>query len=260
MLPLRDRLRTRRLPIVNYLILALNILVFFWERTLIGLGYPAYRLVAEFGLVPARFVVAPLENVSAVFSSMFMHDPSGWVHIGGNMLFLWIFGDNVEDAMGRLRYAAFYILSGIAAAAAQILIDPHAAVPMVGASGAIAGVLAAYGSLYPRSPITLINLSPLLWFIFGLFPVLPAWLVILVFFVMNLLNGLGSLGGHGGGVAFFAHLGGFVAGLFLVRLLLVGQNRRKYDPGAEFQTPRTRAPRGPSYAAPRPPGRGPWDA
>lgn len=260
MLPVRDRLRTRRLPIVNYLILALNILVFFWERTLIGLGYPANRLVAEFGLVPARFVEAPLANVSAVFSSMFMHDPSGWVHIGGNMLFLWIFGDNVEDAMGRGRYVAFYLLSGIAAAAAQILIDPHANVPMVGASGAIAGVLAAYGSLYPRSPITLLNPIPLLWFVFGLFLELPAWLVILEFFVMNLLNGLGSLGGHGGGVAFFAHLGGFVAGLFLVRLFVVGQNRRNYDPWDGFQAPRTRAARGSSYAAPRSPRRGPWDA
>jgi membrane associated rhomboid family serine protease len=256
MLPIRDRLRTRKLPIVNYLILAVNILVFMWERTLIGLGVPAHRLVAEFGLVPGYFLRDPIENGLSIFSSMFMHDPSGWAHIGGNMLFLWIFGDNVEDALGRVRYAAFYVLSGIAAAAAQILIDPHSAIPMVGASGAIAGVLAAYGSLYPRSPITLLNPILPLWLIFGIFLELPAWVVILEFFVMNLWSGLAMLGSHGGGVAFFAHLGGFVAGLFLVRLFIVGKNRRNYDPWDGFQPPRARVPQAQTYAAPR---RGRWD-
>ncbi len=110
------------------------------------------------------------------------------------MLFLWIFGDNVEDALGSGRYAAFYVLSGLAAAGAQIVIDPGSTIPMVGASGAISGVLAAYASLYPRSPITVLNPISLLWFFFGLFLELPAWLVILAFFVVNLLNGLGSIG------------------------------------------------------------------
>lgn len=262
MLPLRDRLQTRRAPIVNYLFLTLNVLVFVWERALIGAGIPARRLLMEFGLVPERLLREPLENSLAIFSSMFMHDPSGWFHIGGNMLFLWIFGDNVEDAMGHLRYAAFYVLSGIAAAAAQILIDPHSTVPMVGASGAIAGVLAAYGSLYPRSPITVLNPVFLLWFIFGIFLELPAWVVILLFFIGNLVSGLGSIGGvegHGG-VAFFAHLGGFVAGLFLVRLFVFNRNRRKYDPWNGFRPPPARPPPAPPYAAPRPPRRGPWDS
>src|SRR5262249_16456516 len=115
-------------------------------------------------------------------------------------------------------------------------------VPMVGASGAIAGVLAAYGSLYPRSPITVLNPIPILWFVFGLFLELPAWFVILGFFVINLLNGLSSLGGHSGGGAFFAHIGGFVAGLFLVRLFMHGKVRRDHDRWSGWRPPQRRAP------------------
>src|SRR5262245_14716081 len=153
MLPLRDRLPARRTPVVNYLLLAANVLAFIWERSIIALGYSPNRLVYELGLVPARFVEAPAAEALNFFTSMFMHDPGSWAHIGGNMLFLWIFGDNVEDALGSLRYAGFYLLSGIAAGFAQIGVDPSSVVPMVGASGAISGVLAAYAVLYPRSPI-----------------------------------------------------------------------------------------------------------
>jgi len=262
MLPLRDRLPTRRVPIVNYLILATNILVFLWERALITVGYPPNRLVFDWGLVPARLVEAPLENVSTVVSSMFMHDPSGWFHIGGNMLFLWIFGDNVEDAMGRGRYALFYFLSGLAAASAQVLVDPSSPVPMVGASGAIAGVLAAYGSLYPRSPITILNPFFPLWFFFGLFIELPAWLVILEFFFMNLLNGLSELGVQSGGVAFFAHIGGFVGGLFMVRLFVIDRTPRDHDRWKGWRPPRARSSQGgweDPYRAARPRRREPWD-
>ena len=170
--------------------------------------------------MPTRFLANPLEESVTVLSSMFMHDPGSWLHLGGNMLFLWIFGDNVEDALGHRRYLAFYLACGLCAAAAQIAIDPASAMPMVGASGAIAGVLAAYGSLYPRSPVTVINPVPLLWLFFGVFIDFPAWVVILEFFVFNAWSGLRTLGQHGGGVAFFAHLGGFVGGLLLVRTLL----------------------------------------
>ena len=157
MLPIRDKLPTRRFPYVNYVLLAANILVFAWERLLIATGYNARELVFQWGLVPARFLASPLDESVTVLSSMFMHDPASWLHLGGNMLFLWIFGDNVEDALGHGRYALFYLASGIAAAAAQILIDPSSTMPMVGASGAIAGVLAAYGSLYPMSPVTILT-------------------------------------------------------------------------------------------------------
>jgi membrane associated rhomboid family serine protease len=134
------------------------------------------------------------------------------------MLFLVIFGRHVEQGLGRARFLALYLASGLLAALAQVLVDPSSTVPMVGASGAIAGVLAAYGSLYPRSPVTLLNPFVPLWLLGIVTFTLPAWLVILEFFVMNLLGGITSHGASGG-VAFYAHVGGFLAGLGLVRVL-----------------------------------------
>jgi membrane associated rhomboid family serine protease len=262
MIPVRDQLPTRRVPIVTYLILAANLLVFVWERLVLAAGVSPRRLLAAWGLVPIELVRAPIENGVTVVTSMFMHDPSGYLHLGGNMLFLWIFGDNVEDALGRGRYLAFYLLSGLAAALAQIAIDPSSTVPMVGASGAIAGVLAAYGSLYPRSPITVVNPVLPLWFFFGLFIQLPAWVVILEFFVVNLWSGLGGLGlGAQGGVAFFAHLGGFVAGLFLVRLFVTGPPRRDAPRWDGWRSGRSRRPvrAARRYGLEPPIHRGPWD-
>ncbi len=257
MIPIRDRLPRQRVPIVNYLLIAVNVLVFLWERADIALG--DRNLLFEWGLVPAYVVRDPAGYGVNVITSMFMHDPTGWLHIGGNMLFLWIFGDNVEDALGRVRYLGFYLLSGLAAAAAQILIDPASRVPMVGASGAIAGVLAAYMSLYPRSPITVLNPIPILWLFWGLFIELPAWVVIIEFFLVNLWNGLGSVGSvQGGGVAFFAHIGGFVAGLILVRFFLPDAPRRDHDRWRGFRPPPCGSgPASGYYLAPQ--ERRPWD-
>lgn len=247
MIPIRDRLPRRRAPVVNYLIIALNVLVFVWEQAMIRGGYRSDLLLRDFGLVPRHLLVHPLESASTVLSSMFMHDPTSVLHIGGNMLFLWVFGDNVEDALGKGRYLAFYLLSGLAAAAAQILIDPFSLVPMVGASGAIAGVLAAYASLYPRAPVTVLNPIPILWLFFGLFWELPAWVVIGEFFLVNLWYGLSSLGHAATGVAFFAHLGGFVAGLFLVRLFLPGRPPRDHERWSGFRPQNRRPPTYPPY-------------
>jgi membrane associated rhomboid family serine protease len=237
MVPLRDRLPTSRPPIVNYTIIALNLLVFVWELTAVGATGGAQQLVDDWALTPARFLEDPVGQAGTIFSSMFMHDPTRWWHVGLNMLSLWIFGDNVEDALGRAPYAAFYLLSGIAAAAGQMLVNPHSQIPMVGASGAIAGVMAAYVSLYPRSPITVLNPVPLLWIFFGLFLELPAWVVILEFFVINVWFGLRSLGSNQGGVAFFAHLGGFVAGLLLVRVFLSRISARDHERWHTFRSP-----------------------
>ncbi|MDI1432127.1 rhomboid family intramembrane serine protease [Polyangium sorediatum] len=269
MVPLRDRLPVRRPPYVNWLIIVANVCVFVWTQALLSVAGPrgaearAYTLLMEYGLVPARLVQEPLAALPTMFSSMFMHDPSGWAHLGGNMLYLWIFGDNVEDAMGSRRYALFYVLCGMAAALAQVVVNPSSVVPMVGASGAISGVLAAYGSLYPRSPITVLNPILPLWLFFGLFLELPAWVIILEYFVVNLFSGLGSLGGTGGGVAFFAHLGGFVAGALLVRVFLRDKPPRDHDRWTQFRPPaqRPKSPYGPPYGAPpprRPSGRDPW--
>ncbi len=194
----------------------------------------AHELVSHWGLVPRFIVQHPIDALPSIFTSMFTHDPAGLAHIGGNMLYLWIFGDNVEDALGHFRYALFYVLCGVFAALAQVLVDPNSVVPMVGASGAISGVLAAYGSRYPRSPITVINPFLPLWLFFGLFLELPAWILILQYFLVNLLSGLSSLGGSGGGVAFFAHLGGFVAGLLLVRLF-VESAPKEYEHWSQFR-------------------------
>jgi membrane associated rhomboid family serine protease len=243
MIPIRDHLPTRRVPFVNYALVLANIAVYMWERLIIAEGVRPTRLLMALGLVPARFTADPLADGVHVFTSMFMHDPSSLAHIGGNLLFLWIFGDNVEDAMGHARYAAFYLLGGIAAAMAQVVIGPHSAVPMVGASGAIAAVLAAYASLYPRSPITILNPFLPLWFFFGLFFELPAWIVIGEFFLINLWNALGSIGGASASVAFFAHLGGFVAGLFLVRLFVREVRPRQHEHWSGWQPPAAR--RGP---------------
>ncbi|MBM4374334.1 MAG: rhomboid family intramembrane serine protease [Deltaproteobacteria bacterium] len=225
MLPLRDELPTRRRPIVTYALIALNVLAYLYESAAVAALGP--RFVVAWGLVPARFFADPAGELPNVLTSMFLHAPDTWWHLASNMLFLWIFGDNVEDALGRGRYLAFYLLSGVGAAAAQVLIDPSSTVPMVGASGAIAGVLAAYGSLHPASPITVLNPIVPLWLFFGPLFRLPAWLVILEFFVVNLVSGLSTLGGARGGVAFFAHLGGFVAGLVLVRFFFDDRDRRR---------------------------------
>jgi membrane associated rhomboid family serine protease len=229
---------TRRVPVVVYLLIVANVLSFVWCRALIAAGVDPDLVTHAWGLVPARFLAHPAPEAVTLITSMFVHEPTGLVHIGGNMLFLWIFGDNVEDAMGSLRFAAFYLLCGLVAALAQIAVEPHSPAAMVGASGAISGVLAAYGSLYPRARITVLNPVPLLWLLWGLFFQLPAWIVILEYFVMNLLNGLASVHRPGaGGVAFFAHLGGFVAGLILVRFFMVGRGAEPYHGWEGFRSP-----------------------
>lgn len=213
MIPIRDENPTQSVPWVNYLLIAINAAVWLWEVASEHAG--TTWLSAAYGLVPRRMLADVPGEAFTVLSSMFMH--GSWAHIGGNMLFLYIFGDNVEDALGHRRYVVFYLVSGIAAAIAQVAIAPSSTVPMIGASGAIAGVLGGYMVLYPRAPITVINPFFPLWLLFGPFFIFPAWLVMGEWFLWNLLPGVASIGGDGGGVAFFAHIGGFVAGLLLVR-------------------------------------------
>jgi membrane associated rhomboid family serine protease len=193
--------------------------------------------LAPFVLVPARLTAHPSAAWPSLLTHMFLH--AGVVHIAGNMLFLWIFGDNVEDVLGHVRYVLFYLVCGVAAGLVQVAAMPSNDVPMLGASGAIAGVLAAYFILYPTSPISVINPIPILWLFWGLLIVLPAWLVIAEFFVINLLSAWSTT--QNTGVAFAAHIGGFLTGLVLLPILRV---RRKvdYDPvSAGRARPRRRA-------------------
>ena len=203
MIPLRDIIPSRTTPFVTIGLIALNVLVFLFELSL-GRGVEAFTLY--FGLVPADFAWLN------VFTSMFVH--GGFLHIGGNMLYLWIFGDNVEDRMGHGRFLVFYLLCGAAAAVAQTITASDSTVPMVGASGAIAGVMGAYFVLYPKSRI--VSLVPLFFF-FQVIEV-PAILFLGIWFLMQFLSGVGSIvtavgGQPAGGVAVWAHVAGFVAGI-----------------------------------------------
>lgn len=234
MLPIGDRNPTRTTPFVNYCLIALNLLVFVWQFRVASHGGEAW-LVPGYGLVPSRLTLDLPGEAFTIFTSMFMH--GGWMHLGGNLLFLYIFGDNVEDSVGHFRYVVFYLLSGIGAGAAQVLTDPSSQIPMVGASGAIAGVLGAYMVLHPRAPITVLMFPPLAFFV-GFFIVVPAWLVIGGWFLVQLLSGLGSLASvQTGGVAFFAHVGGFLTGLLFVRPFHAGRPRARGDTWSGWRAP-----------------------
>jgi membrane associated rhomboid family serine protease len=199
MIPLRDIIPSRTTPIVTISLIVANVLVFLYELTL---GRAVNDFTLYFGLVPAAF------SWVAVLTSMFLH--GGLFHVAGNMLYLWIFGDNVEDRMGHGRFLVFYLLCGTAAALAQTITAPDSLVPMVGASGAIAGVMGAYFVLYPKSRI--VTLIPLFFF-FRIIEV-PAIFFLGIWFVMQFLSGVGSIGNAAtGGVAFWAHIGGFLAGV-----------------------------------------------
>jgi membrane associated rhomboid family serine protease len=240
-LPIGDRNPTRATPFVNYGLLALNVVAFYLQYRLTSAEGGA-AVVPGYGLVPIRLTSDVAGEAFTIFTSMFMH--GGLLHLGGNLLFLYIFGDNVEDSIGHVRYLAFYLLSGIGAALAQVLTNPVSQLPMVGASGAIAGVLGAYMVLYPRAPITVLNPPPL-WLFFGFFIVVPAWFVIGAWFALQLLSGVGSLGAlETGGVAFFAHVGGFLSGLLLVRPLHTGRPRHERDRWSGWRPPERAAARG----------------
>ena len=206
MIPLRDVIPSRTTPYVTVTLIVLNGVVFGYEFLL---GKGVQEFIYLFGLVPAEF------SWPTVFTSMFLH--GGLMHAGGNMLYLWIFGDNVEDRMGHGRFVAFYLLCGVAAALAQTWVSPDSIVPMVGASGAIAGVMGAYFVLYPKSRI--VTLLPLI--IFFQVVEIPAVFFLGIWFLMQFVNGLGSLAvasvdgatRMAGGVAFWAHVAGFAAGL-----------------------------------------------
>jgi len=228
--PYRDENPTEKPAIITVAIIAANALVFIFLQGA-GAQGPLARSVCELGLIPGEILhsVKPGSGVAlapgvvcmveaapkywTILTSMFTH--GGWFHLIGNMLFLWVFGNNIEDATGHGKFLIFYLLCGVAAAATQTLISPHSIVPMVGASGAISGVLGAYLLLYPRVRVHTLIILP----IYITTVAIPAWVMLGYWALLQLIGGLGSLTQlEQGGVAFFAHVGGFVAGLLLVRL------------------------------------------
>ncbi|MET0501260.1 MAG: rhomboid family intramembrane serine protease [Candidatus Binatia bacterium] len=231
MFPYRDENETQRPAIVTGLFIVLNVLMWIVVQGA-GATLPLAKSVCELGLIPGeltgslspgtRFPMGdglvcatdPGRQVSHLFTSMFMH--GSWMHLLGNMWFLWLFGNNVEDSMGRLRFIAFYLLGGLAAAVGQILTNPDSAIPMVGASGAISGVMGGYLLLYPK-----VRVYALVWIVFLITSVaVPAWVMLGYWFLIQFVSGLAAFGGDMGGVAFWAHVGGFVAGLVLVKLFV----------------------------------------
>ncbi len=222
MIPLKDKNPSSTVPFVNYILIAANAAVFFYELSLgSGLG----DFFVKYGLVPSRYfeMVAahthPVTRYFPFFTSMFIH--GGWLHIIGNMWFLFIFGDNVEDRLGHRRYFLFYLLSGLAAAALQVFLSAGSSVPTIGASGAISGVLGAYLVMFPRARI--VTLLPIFFF-FDIIDI-SAILFIGFWFMIQFFSGIQSLGvDTTGGIAWWAHVGGFVAGIALVPIF----RRRRY--------------------------------
>lgn len=232
MIPLRDINPTRTKPVVTWVIIALNVAVWLYQ---FALGPELQTFVLRWGVIPYYLTQEPsLGSWITPLSSMFMH--GGWLHLLGNMWFLHVFGDNIEDELGKGRYVAFYLLCGLGAVAAQVAMDPASRIPMVGASGAIAGILGGYMMLHPNARV--ITLVPIV-FIIQLVE-LPAWIFLFVWFGWQLLQGFTSIGldQAAGGVAFFAHIGGFVVGLALVRLFRrPPEERGPIEPRAPAERP-----------------------
>ncbi len=202
MLPTGDDNRSIRItPFVTYFLILLNVMFFFVELN----GGDA--LVIQWSFVPSRFLANPVADVMTLFTSMFMH--AGLLHLGSNLLYLWIFGDNVEDNFGHLKFLVFYLLSGLVATGAQFIVNTNSNIPNLGASGAIAGCLGAYILLFPKTRVHVMSGM-------GIIPV-PSIIVIGFWFVLQLFSGIGSLSTTSdvGGVAYMAHIGGFVAGFLL---------------------------------------------
>ena len=205
MFPIGDDDTSRRtVPLVTYALIALNVLFFIIELS----GGAAF--IEKWAFVPGRFLANPSGDFLTLFTSMFMH--AGWVHLGGNMLYLWIFGDNVEDRFGHIKFIIFYLLCGLAATFAQLAFSIGSEVPNLGASGAIAGVLGAYILLFPKGKVRVLQSQRVIQ--------VPALIVIGIWIVLQFFSGIGSIANAGqtGGVAYIAHIGGFLAGFALTFL------------------------------------------
>ena len=208
MIPIRDEIKARRVPYVNYILIAINVGVFIFEFMS---GPRLEALISEFALVPAQLTAGlDLGDMRSVLTSMFLH--ASWMHLLGNMLYLWIFGDNVEDRLGHFWYLLFYLAGGFVAALAHWAINPASSIPTVGASGAIAAVLGAYLLMYPRARVY--TFIPIGFFV--RLRLLPASVVLVLWFILQLFSGVLTIGaGDVGGTAFWAHIGGFVFGVLV---------------------------------------------
>jgi membrane associated rhomboid family serine protease len=209
MIPLKDTIPSRTFPVVNIALVVINCLVFLYE---LSLGPTLSPFIDRYGIIPAHFFNAQTvsDMITPLFSFMFLH--GGWLHIISNMLYLWIFGDNVEDRMGPIGYLMFYLICGMASGLVQLFIAPASRIPIVGASGAIAGVMGAYLLLYPFGRVVTL----IVFFIFIDVVQIPAFFFLAFWFMLQFFSGAFSLAGQEGGVAWWAHVGGFLCGLLMV--------------------------------------------
>lgn len=241
MFPIRDHNPSGRTPYVTIALIAINILVFlgyFLSKSEMQLDY----FFMEWGLIPARIMAG--DGYETIVTSMFLH--AGWMHLAGNMLFLWIYGDNLEDEMGPLGFLLFYFAAGLAAAGLQAVADLNSMIPMVGASGAIAGVMGGYLLLYPKAKVDVLFIFVIFFRIFAI----PAWIVLGLWFGLQLFSGF-STPSEAGGVAYWAHAGGFIAGLVLVLPVWLRKGAKGYwqateghppHPATQFQASRSNIP------------------
>ncbi|HSM71786.1 MAG TPA: rhomboid family intramembrane serine protease [Anaerolineales bacterium] len=221
MMPIGDDNSTRRItPVVTYVLIAINVIVFFLELN------NGDAFINRWAFVPSRFLANPAGELPTLFTSMFMH--AGWMHLLGNMLYLWIFGDNVEDRLGHGLFTIFYLLCGLGATFAQMAVSSGSNIPNLGASGAIAGVLGAYLLMFPRGRVRVMMNRAVI--------PMSAFVVIGFWFLLQLFSGIGTLADSsqtGGGVAYMAHIGGFVVGLLLTWLL--GKNRKALPASTSYR-------------------------
>lgn len=243
MFPIRDHNPSGRMPYVTFALIAANALVFLGYWLTLQSESQLNQFFTDWGLVPANLMRGG--GLQTLFTSMFLH--AGWMHIAGNMLFLWIFGDNLEDEMGHGGFLLFYLLSGLAAAFAQVAAAPSSPIPMVGASGAIAGVMGGYLLLFPKARVDVLFIFII---IFRIFPI-PAWIVLGVWFGIQLFSGV-AVPGDQGGVAYWAHAGGFAAGLVLALPALMRRGGKGFwsrteghppHPAAEYKLVKSSIPR-----------------
>lgn len=215
MIPLRDANPTNNRPYVTYGLVAINVALFLWELAMNSQGQ-LESFITTWGVIPVELLAEPDAEWITLFTSMFLH--GGWAHVLGNMLYLWVFGDNLEDRLGPIRFIIFYLGTGLVATGAQVAIDPASSIPTIGASGAIAGVLGGYLLLFPRAKVTTI--------VFRFVTQVPALIVLGFWFIYQFFFGIASLSNMDmqvGGVAFFAHIGGFIAGMVLIHPFQLGR-------------------------------------
>ena len=243
MFPIRDHNPSENQPVVTITLIAINILAFIIYSSMYGDDQALGNFYADWAMIPARITSG--DGYYTLFTSMFMH--GGIMHLAGNVLFLWIFGDNLEDELGHVGFLIFYLVCGLLADAAQIAADPNSLIPTVGASGAIAGVMGGYLLLFPKARVDVLLI---LVIIFKIFPV-PAWVMLGIWFGLQIISGIGS-DASGGGVAYWAHAGGFIAGFIFVLPIWLREGGRAFwqqtdghppHPKAEYRTVRTSIPK-----------------